>query len=232
MYYLQSRYYDPEIGRFINGDMPEIIVFGQNSTIPNLMSYCYNEPVNKLDSNGQLAANIISGIVGALINVILDFITSALIYWVTHKFTFNKFKYNLFSASTLLAAASGFASGLLISSKYKRWVCAVGSGLIGGFTNIIYCIIKRRKISIFDLLVDVCFGLLWGYLGGSGVGNSYWKKSLFCKGGYFVYKGYKYSVSTSLRLIKPVIKDFVKSFAKYIGTQMADWLQKFVRKKV
>lgn len=93
-------------------------------------------------------------------------------------------------------------------------------------------LIKRQKISIFDLLVDVCFGLLWGYLGGNGVGNSYWKKCLFFKGGYFIYKGYKYSVSTSLRLIKPVIKDFVKGFAKYIGTQIADWLQKFVRKKV
>ena len=73
--------------------MVETIILGEKIFILNLMTYCYNDPVNKTDSNGRLATNIISGIVGALINVILDFITTALIYWVTHKFSFKKFKY-------------------------------------------------------------------------------------------------------------------------------------------
>ncbi|MBQ6947965.1 MAG: hypothetical protein IJN42_07945, partial [Clostridia bacterium] len=44
-YYLQSRYYDPELGRFVNGDrllLPNI--FGTN-----LFTYCNNDPINYYD---------------------------------------------------------------------------------------------------------------------------------------------------------------------------------------
>ena len=158
--------------------------------------------------------------------------TSALLYWVKHNYSLRGFKYNLFSWSVTSIAASGFASGLIISSKYKRWVCAVGSGIISGLSNVINSIIRKRKISIVDLLIDIGFGLLWGYLGGAGVGNDFWRKNLFFRGGVFVYQGTKYYISKNLRLIKPVVKSFIKAFGKYIGTTTADWLQKFVRKKV
>lgn len=35
----------------------------------------------------------------------------------------------------------------------------------------------------------------------------------------------------SLLLLKPVVKDFVKAFGKYITTQFTDCLQKFARGK-
>ena len=50
LYYLNSRYYDPEVGRFINAD-------GQISTGDisgtNLFAYCGNNPVMRVDSNGH-----------------------------------------------------------------------------------------------------------------------------------------------------------------------------------
>ena len=52
LYYLQSRYYDPEIGRFISPDSVENInpseIFGLN-----LYAYCYNDPVNYVDTFGH-----------------------------------------------------------------------------------------------------------------------------------------------------------------------------------
>ena len=50
-YYLQSRYYDPTVGRFINAD-GEI---GANDDILsyNLFAYCSNNPVNYSDPTGQ-----------------------------------------------------------------------------------------------------------------------------------------------------------------------------------
>ena len=51
MYYLQSRYYDPVVGRFINADSYLV-----NSLLGyNLFAYCENNPVNKVDPTGHFA---------------------------------------------------------------------------------------------------------------------------------------------------------------------------------
>ena len=50
-YYLQSRYYDPEVGRFINAD--SYISTGQSILGNNMFAYCNNNPVNLIDYNGQ-----------------------------------------------------------------------------------------------------------------------------------------------------------------------------------
>ncbi len=55
LYYLNSRYYDPEIGRFINADdiaSLNISQIAQNGL--NLYAYCLNNPVNQIDENGDL----------------------------------------------------------------------------------------------------------------------------------------------------------------------------------
>ena len=51
-YYLQSRYYDPAIGRFINADV--LVSPGQGSLGCNMFAYCGNDPVNASDSNGEV----------------------------------------------------------------------------------------------------------------------------------------------------------------------------------
>ena len=51
-YYLQSRYYDPEIGRFINAD--EYISTGRGVLGCNVYAYCNNCPIMFSDSSGQL----------------------------------------------------------------------------------------------------------------------------------------------------------------------------------
>ena len=51
-YYLNSRYYDPKVGRFVNADE---IVSGSDGSLQgkNLFAYCFNNPVNLDDSNGN-----------------------------------------------------------------------------------------------------------------------------------------------------------------------------------
>ena len=51
LYYLQSRYYDPEMGRFISAD--SFTSTGQGFTGNNMFAYCGNNPVNYLDPEGQ-----------------------------------------------------------------------------------------------------------------------------------------------------------------------------------
>ena len=55
LYYLQSRYYDPQVGRFINGDG---VVDNRGITTQNLFSYCGNNPVNNLDSSGHFFGSV------------------------------------------------------------------------------------------------------------------------------------------------------------------------------
>lgn len=49
-YYLNSRYYDPAVGRFINADV--LVSAGCLNLICNMFAYCLNNPANYLDANG------------------------------------------------------------------------------------------------------------------------------------------------------------------------------------
>lgn len=53
LYYLQSRYYEPGFGRFINADDPRIALESKEETDgTNLFAYCCNDPVNNVDYTG------------------------------------------------------------------------------------------------------------------------------------------------------------------------------------
>ena len=52
LYYLQSRYYDPETGRFLNADDVEYIGYDGTVLSYNSFAYCENEPVNRYDPSG------------------------------------------------------------------------------------------------------------------------------------------------------------------------------------
>ena len=51
LYYLNSRYYNPEFGRFISADG---LIDNRGATSQNLFAYCYNNPVNYSDADGHL----------------------------------------------------------------------------------------------------------------------------------------------------------------------------------
>lgn len=50
LYYLNSRYYDPETGRFLNADV--YVSTGQGVLGNNMFAYCLNNPVNGEDQYG------------------------------------------------------------------------------------------------------------------------------------------------------------------------------------
>ena len=50
-YYLQSRYYDTEVCRFVNAD--GFVTTGQDITGYNMYAYCGNNPTNRLDLHGN-----------------------------------------------------------------------------------------------------------------------------------------------------------------------------------
>jgi len=65
LYYLQSRYYDPAIGRFINADT--FATTGQGLLGNNMFAYCGNNSVNNIDPLGLWTINVsgtVSGVFG------------------------------------------------------------------------------------------------------------------------------------------------------------------------
>ena len=68
LYYLESRYYNPEMGRFINADNTAYLGVDGTSLSYNLFAYCKNNPVMGYDSTGHFwlvgAIIVASAIVG------------------------------------------------------------------------------------------------------------------------------------------------------------------------
>lgn len=75
LYYLNSRYYDPEIGRFISPDSTDYLDL-ENINGLNLYVYCKNNPVINVDPSGTFSFIIL--FTAALIGFVLSFTISAI----------------------------------------------------------------------------------------------------------------------------------------------------------
>ena len=70
MYYLQTRYYIPSIGRFLNAD--GLVSTGQGILGNNMFAYCENNPITRSDPTGYLSVVSIGGfIVGVIGGVVV-----------------------------------------------------------------------------------------------------------------------------------------------------------------
>ena len=73
-YYLQTRYYNPEWGRFINADS----LINQSSPLGyNLFAYCLNNPINMSDSTGHMPFFLVTATIGAVVGAIAGGIIAA-----------------------------------------------------------------------------------------------------------------------------------------------------------
>ena len=126
MYYLKSRYYQPEICRFISADVYIATELNMNGS--NIYSYCKNNPVMLMDSDGSFAILAIAGaffakkgtemLVGAVVNVVTTGLAASI---VGEKYTL---KDAAMAALTGAVGASGPAGPL-------------AAGLISGFVTFI-----------------------------------------------------------------------------------------------
>ena len=73
LYFLQTRYYDPEVGRFLNRDSVE---YADPETINglNLYAYCLNNPVEYVDPTGHIIISFL--LAGAIVGFTVSFTSS------------------------------------------------------------------------------------------------------------------------------------------------------------
>ena len=78
-YYLQSRYYDPEVGRFINADDPTYLGSDGTPLSFNLFTYCTNNPISKIDETGCAPKWWESILVGVAVIAVAAIVTAAVV---------------------------------------------------------------------------------------------------------------------------------------------------------
>ena len=75
LYYLQSRYYDPELGRFINADV--YTSTGQGLLGNNMFAYCGNNPVCNVDPSGNAFFTALGALTGFIAGALTATINNA-----------------------------------------------------------------------------------------------------------------------------------------------------------
>ncbi len=132
-YYLQSRYYAPEICRFINADVPEIAKVSKDiANGINIFAYCNNNPVNNTDYTGLITpANLIGAIIGAIIGVVGGYFLSR---WFADKLHLSGWKRNVFIAGlTAVITASAAAIGYFLGPYVKKAATTLINSLRASF---------------------------------------------------------------------------------------------------
>ena len=80
LYYIQSRYYNPVTGKFLNADEERMLLRNNDCVYLSLFSYCLNCPVNYIDVGGKIAITI--SLSAAAAASLLKLLISLLFLWV------------------------------------------------------------------------------------------------------------------------------------------------------
>ena len=144
-YYVSSRYYDPEIGRWIspepNVDYGE---FDEGSGILgyNVYAYCFNNPVNNFDPDGEAVANIVGGVIGGVAGAALGYLLADALGLKGWK------KWALISAATVGGAVLGaFLGPYMAKLGGKIAALTTKTAKIGTSFGKIGKLVKYRKIT-------------------------------------------------------------------------------------
>ena len=165
LYYLQSRYYNPEWGRFINAD--GYTSTGQGTLGNNMFAYCGNNPVSRADDGGEFWHIVIGAAVGAAIG--------ALVTGVTSYYTDGQVDWTAVG----LSALSGAASGALAATGAGIGVMIAGNAAISMAENAATQVIENEGFDNFDvgsMLIDGAIGAAFGAIGGPGNGSKHLTK--------------------------------------------------------
>ena len=161
LYYVSSRYYDPEIGRFINADDVDLLGANGDFASLNLFAYCGNNPVSRADSNGHFwhiaAGAVVGGLIGAVSSVVGQAVSGQKINW----------------AEVGVSAASGALTGAITAACPGMGALATGivHGVVGAGTYAATELVNGRTPTVAGTFAaGITSGVLAG--GTKAIGNA------------------------------------------------------------
>ena len=161
LYYLGSRYYDPQVKRFINADgaaFATINPYSNGLTDKNYFAYCDNNPVSRSDDGGEFWNLAAGAVIGAAISAVSQVVGNVASgeHW---------------SNGVLVATASGAASGALAATGVGRLGQTIGNAVISGAAQAVN---ELKSGTLFTqqgataTLKAAAAGAMSGFIGGNG----------------------------------------------------------------
>ena len=234
LYYLNSRYYDPAIGRFIS---PDSINYLDPESINglNLYAYCLNNPVMYSDPYGTTAwwewllgglivvglavGSIVTGgavaavFAGAAIGGAISYGTQA----VSGELNWGQFALDI---------GVGALTGAIGASGLSRGVATALSGLIGSGSSIASDLINGKPVNWGKAAISGAIGTFAGFLGGAGVKNV---RGLASSGKFFGASSNMPGIAVFLLktsktfLLSAQYAGFVKAMIYYAGSTVLNY---------
>ena len=172
LYYLQSRYYDPQTGRFINADTIDYLDPESINGL-NLYAYCYNNPINYADPSGHAAISIgLLMVIGAIVGAVIGAGASVAGQYIANGCSWENFSWGQLALDTVLGGVSGILSmsplglgAMVAANAGLGFVGAVGGHLINGSDF-------SKGSTWLDIGLSTGLGALVGLIGGAGALNS------------------------------------------------------------
>ena len=206
LYFLQTRYYDPVVGRFISRDSieyadPEIICG------LNLYAYCGNNPVMNVDPSGHIILSlIIAAVIGAaasaLSSVMSQLLTTGTINW------------GQVGISALFGAVGGLLSFTGVGGVLGQFLIqgALGVGELYSISAL------NGTIDSVGIEAVVATFLFAGGVGSLGTGSA---AAQFKRIGQIESSFIKYTLRDIKRYAKPILSTIVKRGGKYFKAFIA-----------
>ena len=171
LYYLQSRYYDPSMGRFICAD--EFTSTGQGNLSTNMYAYCENNPVSRADNSGKLYNILVGAGVGAVIGGITSAISqmSEMDNSIGFREKFKNLDWGRIACSAAAGAITGGFAGTGIKVSGQMLISAFVGGVSAGMDTYLENKIKKQATFLdyaTKITAGILTGLIGGFLGGDG----------------------------------------------------------------
>jgi RHS repeat-associated protein len=158
--YMQARYFDPVIGRFLSGDPVGFSVGAPQQF--NRYSYALNDPINNTDPTGMFCIPCIGGTIGAVTGAVAN--TAA--QFQRNGGSFDNFSVGELGAATVAGAAFGATAGA--AGAIGGAVGATSAAVIAGTGAI-----TLEAINSQELTVDGVKDALVGEAMGKGAGKAF-----------------------------------------------------------
>ena len=194
LYYLNSRYYNPEWGTFISADTSNVLDIQRDLYDKNLYAYCDNNPIIRKDSEGYYWNVIIGAVLGGGINLISNAIEGGCT-----------------PSEILISVVCGAVSGGFAATGFGG---VAGQMLVGGLSSAIETGVKNYrkyneknmslKEAIIGTVVDAGLGATFATVGFEGTGAL--KKS-----NQIVKKTHQAIKNYTQKTVHPIVKSNARS---------------------